>query len=157
MERSYIDIRHSEKYDNQFLALRDASTNFIIARWIGNMKTCTIKKTLSSTIDTYVVWREIMCDQQSCFLSEEIDVYMKEKSERSIRSLKDNLEKFHLEGKFKTEALSTSRVIPYKNRKAPLQLIFDDSTRDLVNILPEPKKYKIEIYLLKIIIKKDLI
>uniref|UniRef100_A0A0K0FGN8 Integrase catalytic domain-containing protein n=1 Tax=Strongyloides venezuelensis TaxID=75913 RepID=A0A0K0FGN8_STRVS len=74
MERVYVDIEHSEEHDSQFLVLRDASTNFIIARWIGNMKTCTIKKTLSSIIDTYGVWREIMCDQQSCFMSEEIDV-----------------------------------------------------------------------------------
>uniref|UniRef100_A0A0N5BKC6 RNA-directed DNA polymerase n=1 Tax=Strongyloides papillosus TaxID=174720 RepID=A0A0N5BKC6_STREA len=165
MERAYIDIGHSEEYDSQFLVLRDAGTNFIIARWICNMKTCTIKKTLSSIIDTYGVWRELMCDQQSCFMSEEIDVYMKEKgiikltsipyehatngpAERSIRSLKDNLKKFHLEGKSKTEALtqalSKSRVTPYKNGKTPFQLFFDDSTRDFVNILPEPKKNTIE-------------
>uniref|UniRef100_A0A0K0F536 Integrase catalytic domain-containing protein n=1 Tax=Strongyloides venezuelensis TaxID=75913 RepID=A0A0K0F536_STRVS len=129
------------------------------------MKTCTIKKTLSSIIDTYGVWREIMCDQQSCFMSEEIDVYMKEKgiikltsipyehptngpAERSIRSLKDNLEKFYLEGKSKTEALtqalSKSRVTPYKNKKTLLQLFFDNSTSDFVNILPESKNNKIE-------------
>uniref|UniRef100_A0A0K0FQC4 Integrase catalytic domain-containing protein n=1 Tax=Strongyloides venezuelensis TaxID=75913 RepID=A0A0K0FQC4_STRVS len=74
MERAYVDIGHSEEYDSEFLVLRNASTNFIIARWIGNLKNCTIKKTLSSIIDTYGVWREIMCDQQSCFMSEEIDV-----------------------------------------------------------------------------------
>uniref|UniRef100_A0A0K0FCB6 Retrotransposon-like protein 1 (inferred by orthology to a human protein) n=1 Tax=Strongyloides venezuelensis TaxID=75913 RepID=A0A0K0FCB6_STRVS len=173
---SLLDIGHSEEYDSQFLVLRDASTNFIIARWIGNMKTCTIKKTLSSIIDTYGVWRELMCNQQNCFMSEEIDVYMKEKgiikltsipyehstngpAERSIRSLKDNLEMFHLEGKSKTEALtqalSKSRVTPYKNGKTPLQLFFDDSTCDFVYILPEPKKNKIKkIILLKAIIKK---
>uniref|UniRef100_A0A0K0FSL4 Integrase catalytic domain-containing protein n=1 Tax=Strongyloides venezuelensis TaxID=75913 RepID=A0A0K0FSL4_STRVS len=132
MERAYVDIGHSEEYDSQFLVLRDASTNFIIARCIGNLKTCTIKKTLSSIIDTYGVWREIMCDQQSCFIREKYSQF------------KDNLEKFHLEGKCKTEALtqalSKSTVTPYKNGKTPLQLFFDDSTRDFVNILPEPKK-----------------
>uniref|UniRef100_A0A0K0FH45 AMP_N domain-containing protein n=1 Tax=Strongyloides venezuelensis TaxID=75913 RepID=A0A0K0FH45_STRVS len=55
---------------------------------------------------------------------------------------------FYLEDKSKTEvlmqALSKSRVTPYRNEKTPLQLFFGDSTRDFVNILSEPKKNKIE-------------
>uniref|UniRef100_A0A0N5BU72 Integrase catalytic domain-containing protein n=1 Tax=Strongyloides papillosus TaxID=174720 RepID=A0A0N5BU72_STREA len=155
-ELGSMDYGYSECYKQYFLLLRDGFSNFAYATWVKNFSSKVIIQFLESIFQNYAVYKNIKCDNQTGFKSNEIRKYLESKgvnikfsnsyekwsngkAERAIKSIKNHLKIFYKLNKSKGIALqlaiSKSRDTIYHHEKSPRELHFNTSNLSSINTI----------------------